>query len=91
MTTQNHCTHHNGVFQGTNTTCATANCSRGEGAAPRSAADWNHDGRIDMLDLNAFLSAYSRAQADINGDGFTDQRDVMLFTSTFVAEQGVRR
>jgi hypothetical protein len=44
-------------------------------------ADFNEDGRVNTLDVTAFLTAWNNADeaADVNGDGAIDSRDLVWF------------
>ncbi|BBO30757.1 dockerin type I domain-containing protein [Lacipirellula parvula] len=49
------------------------------------AADFNHDGRVDGLDLTAWKSAYGQPSngADANGDGVTNGADFLVWQREF--------
>jgi hypothetical protein len=48
-------------------------------AVARCKADCNSDGRVDLLDLNAVISAWGTAggRADINGNGLVEVDDLI--------------
>ena len=54
---------------------------------PTCAADFNHDGVVNYLDLNAFLNAYflKSASADFNHDGVVTAADAMAFMNAYLA------
>lgn len=50
-------------------------------------SDWNLDGRVNTLDITAFLNDWtgSDPEADFNGDGVADTRDVLAFLNSFAS------
>ncbi|WP_428307684.1 dockerin type I domain-containing protein [Lacipirellula sp.] len=52
---------------------------------PSYAADFNHDGRVDGLDLTAWKTAYGQPSngADANGDGVTNGADFLVWQREF--------
>lgn len=51
--------------------------------------DLNHDGQLNLLDLQVFLNAFSKSQtdpADWNQDGIVDISDLLAFVTTFSEE-----
>lgn len=48
-------------------------------------ADFNGNGRVDLLDLSAFIDAYQneRPEADANGDGMVGLADLIMFIVDF--------
>jgi hypothetical protein len=73
--THRDCAAQHGVYHGDNLACSAVNCSAFD------AADWNHDGKINILDAAAFMRDFAAGHADLNGDGVTDVRDMLAFVN----------